>query len=330
MKHYSLILILILFTSLNADNLSFWKKPKHIPQPKNNPITSQKTELGRLLFFDPRLSKSGNTSCATCHNPFLSWTDGISVAIGEENKHGKRNSPTILNTAYLNTLFHDSRASSLEEQALGPIQAEEEMNMPIEQLVEKLSKINGYQELFNKAFNGEGVSKENILKAIATFERTLISDDAPFDKWVNGDENSISKEAKIGYSIYMNEGKCRSCHIGFNFTNEKMVNIGLGDEKDLGVYDISKTKSKVWYANFKTPTLRNIEKTAPYFHNGSVKTLKEAVEICGNGGKKPVKTRSPFFVDRQLNNEDVEYVTVFLKTLTSESKFIDIPSVFPK
>ena len=324
------LVVTSLTTQLVAQNLASWRQPIEIPQPKDNLITPQKVALGKILFFDPRLSKSDKTSCASCHDPKLGWSDGKPIAIGDENKVGRRNSPTVVNSAYLRSFFHDARASSLEEQASGPIESEVEMNMPMDVLVKKLQAIEGYRELFKEAFGDEGITKENIVKAIASFERVLITPKAPFDKWVDGDENAIDDEAKIGYSIFMNEGKCRSCHVGFNFTNEKMINIGLGDEKDLGMYEIAEKKSTIWYATFKTPTLRNIEKTAPYFHNGSVETLYEAVKICGNGGKKPVKSRSPFFRDRRLSDEEVSFVMAFLKTLTSPDIKVEIPTVFPQ
>ncbi len=325
-----IIAIPLIFMSLFSQDFRVWKKPAELPQPQNNLMTAEKIELGKLLFFDKRLSRSEQVSCATCHDPKLGWADAKAVAIGDDGKVGRRNSPTIINSVYLKNFFHDARASSLEEQALGPIESEVEMNMPIKTLVIKLKKIEGYQKLFSKAFPYEGITKTTIVQAIASFERTLVSNEAPFDKWIQGDENAISDAAKIGYSIFSNEGRCRSCHTSYNFTNEKMINIGLGDEKDLGMYEIIEKKSKIWYATFKTPTLREIEKTAPYFHNGSVKTLDEAVTICGNGGKKPVKSRSPFFRDRKLNGEEVAFVVTFLKTLTSKELDIEIPLVFPK
>jgi len=324
----SFLALLMFVTSLNADNLNHWLRSENIPQPKNNPITKQKVELGKLLFFDKRLSSTDIISCASCHDPKHGWSDGRSISLGVEDKKGRRNSPTIINSAYLNSFFHDGRANSLEDQARGPIEDKVEMNMPMEKLVEKLKKIKGYRELFFKIFGEEGITKENIVKAIATFERTLITSETPFDKWVKGDKNAISLNAKEGFLTFKKKGKCNNCHNGFNFTNESFNNVGLGDKKDLGVYELS--KSKIWYGSFKTPTLIDVEKTAPYFHDGSVKTLEEAVTICGNGGRKNAKTRSPFFRDRGLDKEDVSLVVAFLKTLTAPPIEIDIPLVFPK
>ncbi len=327
--NFIIIPLALIFAICNANDFGQWQKPQGIPSPKDNPLTKEKIELGKLLFFDKRVSKSNEVSCASCHNPKLGWSNGESVATGDRGKQGRRNSPTLINSAYLNSFFHDGRAKSLEEQALGPIETEVEMNMPIGELVDKLKNIKGYRELFSYAFKDEGINKVTIVKAIASFERTIVSHQTPFYRWVNDDDfEAISQEAQIGFDIFKNEGRCKSCHNSFRFTNDSFNNIGLGDEDDLGVYEIK--KNKLWYGSFKTPTLIDIEKTAPYFHDGSVATLEEAVTICGNGGRKPVKTRSPFFRDRQLSQEEVNFVVSFLKTLSVEPTNIEIPTKFPQ
>lgn len=328
MKIYLIFLTILSITFLEAkDSVNPWIRPDAIPTPTDNPITEEKVKLGKLLFFDKRLSKSDTISCATCHNPRLGWSDGQARAIGDQNRVGRRNSPTIINSAYQDSYFHDGRADSLEEQAIGPIEAEVEMNMPIDKLVKKLDNIKGYRELFFKAFGKEGISKETIAKAMASFERTIISPESAFDRWINGDKDAISADAKEGFDIFLNVGKCESCHNSFNFTNGSFNNVGLGDRNDLGLYEI--TKSKIWYGSFKTPTLRDIEKSAPYFHDGSVKDLEEAVRLCGNGGRRPVQLRSPFFRDRKLDTNEVKKIVLFLKTLTSVPVDINIPKIFP-
>ncbi len=328
MKIYLIFLTILSITFLEAkDSVNPWIRPDAIPTPTDNPITEEKVKLGKLLFFDKRLSKSDTISCATCHNPRLGWSDGQARAIGDQNRVGRRNSPTIINSAYQDSYFHDGRADSLEEQAIGPIEAEVEMNMPIDKLVKKLDNIKGYRKLFFKAFGKEGISKETIAKAMASFERTIISPESAFDRWINGDKDAISADAKEGFDIFLNVGKCESCHNSFNFTNGSFNNVGLGDRNDLGLYEI--TKSKIWYGSFKTPTLRDIEKSAPYFHDGSVKDLEEAVRLCGNGGRRPVQLRSPFFRDRKLDTNEVKKIVLFLKTLTSVPVDINIPKIFP-
>ncbi len=329
MKTY-LIIILFSFMSLYARDLSHWQSPNNIPFPKDNPITKEKVDLGRLLFFDKRVSSSDTISCATCHDPKFGWSDGLKKSIGVEKREGRRNSPTIINSAYLSSFFHDGRASSLEDQAKGPIETDVEMDMSMKKLVKKLKSIKGYRKLFANAFGDEGICEDTILKAIASFERTIISLDAPFDRWIKGDEDAISLVAKEGFEIFLDKGRCASCHDSFKFTNESFNNVGLGDMDDLGVYEISKNKSNIWRGAFKTPTLRDIVKTAPYFHDGSVKSLKQAVKFCGNGGREGAKLRSPFFRDRKLDKDDVEKIVEFLKTLSSNDAKIQIPLTFPK
>jgi cytochrome c peroxidase len=325
---FIIISITLLFTLSNANNYSQWEAPTKVPSPKVNPLTKDKIKLGKLLFFDKRLSISDDISCASCHDPKLGWSDGRAKSIGDKGRVGRRNSPTLMNSAYLNSFFHDSRAKSLEEQALGPIETEVEMNMPIKKLVQKLKNIEGYVELFSKAFIYEGITKNTILQAIASFERTIVSHETPFNRWINGEVGAISKEAQVGFNIFLNEGRCKTCHNSFRFTNERLANVGLGDENDLGVYELE--ENKIWYGAFKTPTLIDINKTAPYFHNGSVASLKKAVHICGNGGKKPVKRKSPFFRDRKLSSEEVDFIVSFLKTLSTEPLDILIPTEFPQ
>ena len=252
-----LFLLLLLFSSMNAEfdkeKLSIyageasdsdktqWHIPKQLPYPKDNPLTKDKIKLGKELFFDPRLSKNNDISCSSCHNPKYGWSDNRAKSIGDQNRVGKRNSPTVVNSVFLHNFFHDGRAKSLEEQALGPIESKVEMNIKLDKLVEKLKKIKKYQELFNKAFD-DGVTKENIAKALASFQRTLLSLNAPFDKWIQGDKDAISEDAKEGFDLFLNKGRCQLCHAGFNFTNERFANIGLGDKSDLGVYEISSDK----------------------------------------------------------------------------------------
>ena len=318
----------ILFHSLFAADLSRWVRPEEIPVPKNNPLTKEKVELGRLLFFDPRLSRNDTVSCASCHIPYYYWTDRVPKAVGIEGRKGTRNTPTIINSAYLKTLFWDARADSLEQQALGPIEAKAEMDLSAKKLVKKLKKIEGYVTLFEKAFPERGITKETVAEAIASFERTVVSKESPFDRWVRGDERAISEEAKEGFEIFTGKGHCKSCHSGFNFTNESLNNIALGDD-DPGAYILN--KNPIWRGSFKTPTLRNVAETSPYFHDGSVHTLEEAVYICGNGGRyKDLKGRSPFFRDRSLTIEEVRKVVSFLETLTEERPKIFGPEKFPQ
>jgi len=302
-----------IFLSKYFDNPKEWFQNEKINYPKDNLPTKEKILLGKKLFFDPILSRANNISCASCHDPVKGWTDAIPVAIGDKGAKGNRNTPTILNSAYQYKYFHDGRARSLEEQALGPIEAKVEMNLKPEDAVIKLQKSKEYKELFKKAFPKEGISVSTLAKAIATFERTIVSGNSDFDKWVNGDKTKLTQDEIDGFEIFVKKAECVSCHMNNNFTDHNFYNIGLND-KDIGRYAIK--KREFWYGTFKTPTLRNIAKTAPYFHNGSIATLEEAVEICAKGGKN-LKARNKTFMllDRKLNKEDIKKVVLFLKTL---------------
>jgi len=287
------------FDSYHAkEDMSKWIRPDKVPAPKNNQITPERIELGKFLYFDTRLSRDNTVSCATCHNPEMGWSDGQPKAIGIEGRQGPRNSPTVINTAYQRHQFWDGRAKSLEEQALGPIQADVEMDMDLDKLVERLNGIKGYRELFEKAYPGEGITKDTIAKAIATFERTVVSTESPFDR----------------YAI--------------NFTDGSFHNLGLGDS-DIGRYKLKKRAA--WFHAFKTPTLRDVALTAPYFHDGSIKTLEEATAVCGNGGRFPnSKNLSPLIVDRGLTPDEIRLIVDFLKTLTGKPMNISAPTAFPQ
>ncbi len=319
----------LLTTAANAkEDLSKWLRPDAVPAPKDNQITPERIELGKFLYFDTRLSRDNTVSCATCHNPSLGWSDGQPKAIGIEGRQGPRNSPTVINTAYQRHQFWDGRAKSLEEQALGPIQADVEMDMDLDKLVERLNGIKGYRELFEKAYPGEGITKDTIAKAIATFERTVVSTEAPFDKYIKGDENAINANAKKGFALFTGKGKCNNCHDGFNFTDGSFHNLGLGDG-DIGRYKLKKRAA--WFHAFKTPTLRDVTLTGPYFHDGSVKTLEEATAICGNGGRFPnSKNLSPLIEDRGLTSDEIRLIVDFLKTLEGAPMNIEAPSKFPQ
>ncbi|BBG66011.1 cytochrome c551 peroxidase [Hydrogenimonas sp.] len=324
----SLMAVTLATPAAAKEDLSKWIRPDTVPAPKNNRITPERIELGKFLYFDTRLSRDNTISCATCHNPALGWSDGEPKAVGIEGRRGPRNSPTVLNTAYQRHQFWDGRAKSLEEQALGPIQADVEMDMDLDKLVERLNGIKGYRELFEKAYPGEGITKDTIAKAIATFERTVVSTEAPFDRYVKGDENAISENAKKGFALFTGKGKCNNCHDGFNFTDGSFHNLGLGDS-DIGRYKLKKRAA--WFHAFKTPTLRDVTLTAPYFHDGSIKTLEEATAVCGNGGRFYYsKNLSPLIVDRGLTPDEISLIVDFLKTLEGKPMNLEIPTSFPQ
>ena len=335
----TVLLITTIFSSSYADkDMNKWLRPVEVPQPENNKLTPERIELGKLLYFDVRLSSSQKISCATCHHPKKGWTDlePVAKAVGHEGATGPRNSPVILNTAYQNRQFWDGRARTLEEQALGPIEASVEMKMPLEDLIPKLNNIKEYQELFKVAYpNSNGViTPDYLAKALASFERTVLSTISPFDKYVMGDKNAISEKAKKGFELFKGKAHCIDCHDGFNFSDGSFHNIGLNDGElqgsELGRY-VTK-KRAAWYGVMKTPTLRDVTKSAPYMHDGSIKTLTEATHVCGNGGRYShnVKNKSTFIVDRKLTRSDINKITAFLESLEGPDMKLTIPTKFPQ
>jgi cytochrome c peroxidase len=309
-----------------------------IPWPENNPYTKAKAELGRLLYFDKRLSADGTVSCATCHNLPCGYSDCRSVAIGIANAKGTRHSPTIINSAYLQVLFWDGRAATLEEQCKGPIANPKEMakeknaHEAHERCEEKVSEIEGYRDIFHKVFGeGDTVTIDNITKAIATFERTILSGNSPYDRYLANIPNSLTKQQEHGLLVFR-KSKCINCHLGVNLADPThFFNIGVGMDKenpDLGRYAITKDE-KDWGA-FKVPTLREVELTGPYMHDGSLKTLREVVDFYDKGGI-PNKNLHRFIHPLNLSKEDKEALIAFLQSLSGEGwEKIEEPTVFPQ
>jgi len=251
----------------------------------------------------------------------MGWSDGLKTGIGQGQKSLKRATPTILNAAYNFVQMWDGRFRSLEAQALGPIGSPNEMNQDVESLIVELKGIPGYVDLFREAFPAKGLTKETIAEAIASFERTIVSTEAPFDRWVKGDNEAISASAKRGFKLFEGKGHCSVCHTGYRFTDDGFHNIGLKDDDPgrFGVVPVPVTKGA-----FKTPTLRDIEKTAPYMHNGAYATLEDVVKHYVRGGDSKTNL-SPNFKRAELNKSEVADLVEFLKTLTGESRKIQIP-----
>src|SRR5207253_7087197 len=249
-----------------------YRRPTLVSFPKDNPYTIEKVDLGKKLYFDTRLSAANLLSCASCHSPAFGWGDGQPKGVGHSMKQLGRRSPTIVNAAFGQIFMWDGRAPSLEEQALGPIRADVEMNLPIDQLMEKLKGISGYIPPFRAAFPKEGLAPESIAKAIATYERTVVSGRAPFDAWIAGDEAAISQQAVRGFVLLNSKARCTDCHSGWNFTDDSFHDIGLAST-DIGRAKLVPGIEKMIYA-FKTPGLREISLRGPYMHDGSVTTLE--------------------------------------------------------
>jgi cytochrome c peroxidase len=320
--------------------------------PAHNPMTRGKLELGRLLYFDPRISKDGTVSCATCHNPEKGWTDQLPHSIGIKGQEGQRNAPTVLNTAYGRTMFWDGRAPSLEGQAQGPIQNKIEMgDQTYQEIVERLRQIPAYQEQFQKVF-GTPVTLDGMAKAIATFERTALSGNSPYDRYNSGnDVKALSESQKRGMVLFglslnseddfttdvvRKKANCTTCHLGFNFTDEKFHNLGVGWDDttgkfaDLGLWAISPigAKDDAEIGAFKTPTLRDLERTGPYMHDGSEKTLEEVVEFYDRGGNGNPSLDKDM---KKLNLTAPEKadVVAFMRALTGDPVQVALPTLPP-
>jgi cytochrome c peroxidase len=303
---------------------SQYRRPLSVLFPAENALTKDREALGKLLFFDPRLSASRLISCATCHNPALSWGDGLPRAVGHGMKQLARRTPTILNVAWADALFWDGRAATLEEQALGPITSPDEMNLRADELVERLSRIPGYVTRFEIAYPGEGITPATVAKALATFERTVISGIAPFDEWIAGNEQAISEQAKRGFIIFNTKARCATCHRGWNFTDSAFHDVGV-PTTDLGRAKLLPKLVHMRHA-VKTPTLRNVDRRAPYMHNGSVDTLQDVIDLYDKGGvARP--SRSPEIRVLELTAVEKTALTDFLKTLTSVDAPVSIPEL---
>jgi cytochrome c peroxidase len=302
-----------------------YRRPANVAYPEDNAFSPAREQLGRMLFFDPRLSGSKWISCATCHNPALAWGDGLPRAIGHGMQQLGRRTPTILNLAWAPALFWDGRAESLEEQALGPVAAAGEMNLDLDEMVARLKAIDGYAPLFATAYPGEGISAPTVAKAIATFERGIVSGQAPFDRWLAGDDRAISASAARGFELFNDEARCSQCHSGWRFTDDSFRDIGV-ETSDEGRGVITPFIKETHFA-FKTPTLRNVARRAPYLHNGSAATLEDVIELYDRGGivRRPSLSRE--ITPLKLTPQEKQDLVAFMLTLTSEDAEARIPAL---
>ena len=302
-----------------------------MPYPASNPYHPAKAALGKQLFFDPRLSGSGQMSCASCHDPDRAWGDGRTVSFGHARKELPRNAPTVLNAGHLPLLFWDGRTASLEEQAAAVLRNEDEMRSSEKLLQERLGAVPGYTAAFAKVFGDGSITFLRAAQAIATFERTVTSRSNPFDTFLRGDTNALSDAAVRGLHLFRTDARCANCHHGPALTDGRFHNEGLtyyGRKfQDLGRYEISREPADV--GRFKTPTLRNIARTAPYMHNGLFE-LDGVLNMYNAGMPSPrprpgqetdplFPVKSPHLQPLGLNSNDLADLRAFLESLT-ESK----------
>jgi cytochrome c peroxidase len=290
--------------------------------PADNPMTPEKVALGWQLYYDPRLSADGTVSCATCHAGDDGFGDGDPVSAGVGGLTGRRNSNTVINAAFSASQFWDGRAASLEEQALGPIVDPVEMANTLEEMERTLNAIPGYKQQFYDVFGSGQITAENVAKAIASFERVVLSGNSPWDKWqATRDPSVISEAALRGEELFRGKAACSQCHLGFNFSDSHLDlyhNIGVGmdaEDYDAGRFEV--TVEDADRGAFKTPTLRNITQTAPYMHDGSMATLEEVMEFYDEGGV-PNEWLSPKIFPLELTEEEEADIIAFLEALTGE------------
>ena len=233
----------------------------YLPAPEDNPLTAEKIELGRRLFFDRRLSRDDSIACASCHDPDRAYSDGRPIAVGVFGRKGRRNAPAIVNRGYGRLFFWDGRTATLEEQVLKPVEDPNEMDLPLSEAAVRV-----------------GLAPEEISRALASFVRSILSGDSRFDQFVNGDRSALSAEEQAGLHLFRGKANCAACHVGPNFTDERLHNTGIawrdGKFSDAGAGQ----------GNFKTPTLREVTRTAPYMHDGSLASLEDVIEYYNRGG----------------------------------------------
>ena len=301
-----------------------FKRPEAIPFPSSAPYSPQMATLGKMLFFDPRLSGAQNLSCASCHNPSFGYEVPVPGAIGSANTPLARKANTVLNAAWSTSLFWDGRAKSLEEQAVGPITTPAEMNSKFPDIVARLKDVPEYSTWFDRLFPRSGVTKENLLTAIATYERTVVAGEAPFDRWVNGDETAMSADAKAGFMLFGGKAGCANCHTGWNFTDNKFHDIGLPAD-DIGRGKLEPNNLKARFA-FKTPGLRNLIYRAPFGHNGQFSDLASIIGFYASGGiDRPSKSElmKPF----DISEAETAQLLAFLRSLTAEKSDTALPNL---
>ena len=300
--------------------------------PVDNPLTEDKVELGRLLFFDKRLSKDNSIACASCHMPGVAFTDGQQVSSGIRRQQGGRSAPASINRLYSKAQFWDGRAATLEEQSIGPFTNPVEHGfVDHDEMIAKMKKIEGYRKLFKKVF-GADITIGGVGKAIASFQRTILSGNSPADRFdMGGDEKALSPEAQRGLALFREKARCTKCHSGFNFTDEKFHNLGIGwdtNTVDLGRYMVTKDPQEI--GAFKTPTLREISRTAPYMHDGRFGTLEEVVSFYNQGGVKNPH-RDELIIPLELTDQEKRDLVEFLHSLNGEGwQQITSPTEFPK
>ena len=274
----------------------------YMPVPEDNPLTREKVALGRRLFFDRRLSLDRTLSCASCHHPKRAFTDGRAVAVGVLGRKGTRSAPTLVNRGYGASHFWDGRAPTLEKQVLEPILSAKELNMTFEEVAARV-----------------GMGPEDVSRALASYVRSIRSGDSSFDRYLHGDRNALSEQQRRGLNLFRGKANCSACHVGPNFTDEGFHNTGVAwrDRVLLDAGRFTVTAKPVDRGAFKTPTLREVARTAPYMHDGSLATLEQVIDHYDRGGN-PNPALDPDLRPLRLNPEEKQALIAFLRSLSGK------------
>jgi len=310
-----------------------------VAYPKDNTYSREAEQLGKMLFFDPRLSVSRQIACASCHDPELGWADGRRVAFGHNRRQGKRNTMSILNTAYFDELFWDGRAESLEAQSLFPLQDHVEMNMDLEVAIARLNSMPEYIALFEEAYQVDSIELEHLQKALATFERGLVSRNSKFDRFVEGDKDALNEQELRGLHLFRTKARCMNCHNGPLFSDNQYHNNGQSmfgrPGEDLGRYLVTEDAADV--GKFRTPSLRDVSYTGPWLHNGGIFELSEMIDMYERGmpqmipnkmnGHPLYPEKSPLLKPLDLNREEKQALLAFLEAISARPLRVRAPEL---
>lgn len=315
-----------------------------MPFPDDNPYTAEKASLGKLLFFDPRLSSSGQIACVSCHNPELGWTDNLTRSFGHDRQNGGRNAMTLMNSGHATSLFWDGRAKSLEDQSKFPIADKLEMHETLDIAVEKINNIQGYKTLFQKVFGSEEVTLDKIQASIATFERTIKSGVTKFDRFISGESSAYSNQELVGLHLFRTKARCMNCHNTGYFSDNQFHNDGQtlwgSKDEDFGLYNITKNKKDI--GKFRTPSLREVGRTGPWMHHGHFPSLIDVVQYYNLGNPAPIQdkylgterdsliprpSRSTHLRRLDLQKDEEAAIVAFLHTLSSSTQRMKMPEL---
>jgi len=300
-----------------------YRRPVTTPYPEDNPYSAQKAALGATLFFDPVLSGSRNSACVTCHQPTRAWGDGLAKAVGDQQQPLALRSPTLLDVAWTPRLGWDGKFPDVEAVSFSAISGTANLNLPVQEALERLSANPAYVQRFQAAFGPGGVTQEKVERALATYERGIVSSPAPFDRWVAGDDQAVSDAAKRGFVLFDGKAACSGCHSGWSFTDYSFQDIGSAVGKDIGRGALFPSSVSLRYA-FKVPTLRDVALRAPFMHDGSIATLAAVIELYDAGGiARP--SRSPLLRPLGLTSVEKAELIEFLGTLTGDPRQVVTP-----